>query len=240
MWSDDCDDFGREPKAKQVWLPHYCLYRSFQTEGKWRSPCVYEYVTLCEEAPWAELLYLDEEEPYLERFELTADPLAEDPAMQEFEFYKLLDVLTITGVRHYCERLHIPARLKGYPVAKVQLSGCLKLRHLRELVVEDGVEILDCSFAFPELEIIDIPPSVTLARSPDCIRSTNWFKNRPDGPVYFHNYYCGTKGRPDGDALILREGTVGVIQWADEQQDWKWISLPGIRTPCYGKTWKKY
>ena len=230
VWSDDCDDFGREPEAKQVWLPHYCLYRSPQTEEKWRSPCVYGYVTLCREAPWAELLYLDEEGSYLERFELTEDPLAEDPAMQEFEYYKHLNVLTITGVRHYCERLHIPAWLDGHPVAKVQLPGCLRLRHLRELVVEEGVQILDCSFPFAELERIDIPPSVTLARSPDCIRSTAWFKNRPEGPVYFHNYYCGTKGRPDGDALILREGTVGVIRWADEQQNWKRISLPATLT----------
>ena len=230
QWSEECDDFGQEPGAKQVWVPHYCLYRSPQTEGKWHSPCPYEYVTLCADADWAELLYLDEEEAYLERFELTEDPQEENPASQEFEYYGHLGVLTITGVRHYCERLHIPAQLDGMPVAKVCLSNSLKLRYLRELVVEEGVQKLDFFFGFSELETIRIPPSVLLVRSPDYISYSRWFENQPDGPVYFQNYYCGTKGVPQQDTLTLRDGTVGVIRWADERQKWRQISLPATLT----------
>lgn len=230
MWSEGCDDFGREPGAKQVWLPHYCLYRCPQTEGKWFSPCVYEYVTLCDNAGWVELLYLDDEHAYMERYELTEDPLAEDPAEQEFEYYAHLGVLTITGVRHYCERLHIPAQLDGIPVAKVCLSNSLKLCYLREVVVEEGVQKLDFFFGFPELATIDLPHSVTLVRAPDEIRYSRWFQNQPDGPVYFQNYYCGTKGTSKQDVLTLREGTVGVIEWADIRQQWRQITLPSTLT----------
>ncbi len=230
MWSDNCDDFGREPGAKQVWLPHHCLYRSPQTDGKWRSPYVYGHVTLCDEAPWAELLYLDEEAGCLERYVLTGDPVEEDPGKQEFEYYRRLGALTVTGVKHYCERLHIPAQIDGMPVAKVLLQPDMKLNHLRELVVEEGVRKMDFSFAYPELTKIEIPNSVTLVRSPDGIRYSGWFNAQPEGPIYFHNYYCGTKGEPDSDRLIIRDGTVGIIKWADQDRQWRRITLPASLT----------
>lgn len=229
-WSEECDDFGREPGAKQVWLPHYCIYRSPQTGGKWRNPCVYGYVTLCDEAPWAELLYLEEQEGYLERYVLTDDPMEEDPNRQAFEYYRRAGALTVTGVKYYCERLHIPARIDGVPVTKVALGISMKLSYLRELVVEEGVQKLDFSFAYSELTEIQLPDTVKLVRSPDGIRYSGWFAKQPDGPVYFHNYYCGTKGEPNTDRLVLREGTVGAIKWADQHQQWRRITLPASLT----------
>lgn len=229
MWSED-DDFGREKEAKQVWAPHYCLFRCPQTESKWYSPHVYQYITMCDAADWVELLYLDEEQPYLERYVLTCDPMEEDPAQQEFEYVRHLGELTITGVRHYCERLHIPARLEGLPVVNVFLSYSHQISHLRELTVEEGVRKLDFSFSMGELKKIEIPASVKLVRPPNEIRYSGWYKNQPNGPVYFQNYYCGTKGKPESDTLILREGTVGVIQWADYQQSWRKIVFPASFT----------
>lgn len=230
MWSEDCDDLGRESNAKQVWLPHDCLYRCPQTDGKWQSPMVYHYVTLCNEAHWVELLYLREEGADFERYELTDQPWEEEPDAQEFLYYEAVGVITITGVRHYCERLHIPAQLEGKPVSNVFLTNSSELCYLRELVVAEGVKKLDFSFGLRELEVISLPESVRLVRSPDSIRYSAWFRAQPEGPVYLQGYYCGTKGEPESDVLALREGTVGVVEWADSQRHWERLSIPSSLT----------
>lgn len=212
--------------AKQVWLPYGCYYRSPGTKEKWIAPEIPGYITLCDASDWVEMLKINEGQAALERYELTADPVEEDVFAQEFKYVRHLGELTITGVRHYCERLHIPARLGGLPVANVCLPTGVDAPYLRELSVEEGVRKLDFAFGHPELEKIRIPDSVQLVRSPEGIRHTLWFRNRPDGPVYFHGYYCGTKGEPETAQLTIREGTVGVTRWADEQISWKKISLP--------------
>ena len=224
--SAEDEEDERNPAAKQVWLPYGCIYRGPVTGGGWVSNGLPRYVTLCDTAAWVELLNLDEEQASLERYELTADPMEEDVSAQEFEYVRHLGVLTITGVRHYCERLHIPAQLDGMPVVNVFLSSGLYAPYLRELTIEEGICKLDFSFSSPELKEIHIPDSVCLVRPPDGIRHTAWFQDRPDGPVYFQGYYCGTKGIPEADQLTIREGTIGVIRWADERISWKKIQLP--------------
>ena len=227
---EDFEDGGKDKDAKQVWVPHFCLYRSPQTDEMWFSPCVYEYITLCDDAQWAELLYLNEEQPYLERYVLTADPTEEEPAKQKFIYERHLGMMTITGIRHFCERLHIPAKLDGVAVSKVSIQADEKVKYLRELVVEDGVQKLDFPFWLSELAQINVPDSVMLIGAPNGIQRSSWFKNQPDGPVYFHNYYCGTKGTPESDTLKLRKGTLGVIKYADEGLCWKRIHLPSSLT----------
>lgn len=226
----DFDDYGEDMGVKRVWLPHNCFYRCQQTLAKWQRPCLYQYTTMCNDADWVELLYLDEDQVRLERYELTADPMKENPTEQEFEYVRHLGVLTITGVKYYCERLHIPAQLDGVPVANVFLPSSMNTCYLRELSVAEGIQKLDFQFGLPELAFIDIPSSVRLVRAPDGIRYSAWFKNQPDGLVFFQNYYCGTKGVPEEDALILPEGTLGVIQWADDRQTWRKISIPSTLT----------
>ena len=223
---DDEDAYVRDSAAKQVWLPYGCYYRSPSTRGRWISTGLPCYITLCDASVWVEVLALGGGQASLEQYELTADPGEEDVSAQEFEYVRHLGKLTITGVRHYCERLHIPAQLDGTPVVNVFLSNSVNAPYLRELTVEEGVRKLDFPFGSPELKEIYIPDSVRLVRSPDGIRNTAWFKNRPDGPVYFQGYYCGTKGTPESERLTLREGTVGVTRWADEQICWKQIRLP--------------
>lgn len=233
-------DYERDPAAKQVWLPYGCHYRSPSTRGRWICTGLPCYITLCDVSAWVEVLALDGEQASLERYELTANPMEEDVSAQEFEYVRHLGVLTITGVRHYCERLHIPACLDGMPVANVFLSTGVDAPYLRELSVEEGIRKLDFSFGSSELKEIHIPDSVRLVRSPDGIRHTAWFKNRHDGPVYFQGYYCGTKGTLESERLTLREGTVGVTRWADEQICWKKIQLPASLTYISSSAFSPY
>lgn len=230
MKTEDADDFGRNSDAKQVYLPFDCLFRCACTEGKWERQLDFAYVTLCNDVDYVEILFWEDNEVYFERYELTDQPQREDPSAQVFAYYEQNGKITITGVRHYCERLHIPARLEGKLVVNAFLEYSFHLRHLRELVVEEGVQKVDLPLGGTDLEIIRIPDSATLVRVPDDIQSSAWFRKQPDGPVYFHNYYCGTKGIPETDTLTLQTGTIGVIKWADDGRAWKHIQLPSTLT----------
>ena len=211
---------------KQVQVSNWYFYRCAQTGGKWLRPHTDHYVTLGSLNQKIDVLYLDEDTATLDTYLATSCWELEDAASQEFTYYEAGDAVTITGVRHYCERLRIPAMLGGKKVANAYLSNQLHLRNLRELEVEEGVERLSFPWTLPDLEIIRLPASVRLVCSPDRIQHTKWFHFQPDGPVYLQNFYCGTKGYPQKETLELAEGTIGVCRGADEGRSWEHITFP--------------
>ena len=221
---DDKDDFPPDPNLKGVQIPYNHYYRCPQTNGKWVLSR-YKFVPVGTPNDYIEELSLIDGDVYWHRYIVTTDEFCEDPSVQEFEYYESGDSLTITGVRYYCERLHVPAVINGIPVHNVQLSLSSNLLHLRELIIEDGIKKL--SIYLPDsLKYIQIPKNTILTAPPSSITTTQWFKDQPNGPVYFQNYYCGTKGNPATSMLSLRAGTIGVISHADADVNWKTIQLP--------------
>jgi len=83
----------------------------------------------------------------------------------------------------------------------------------------------------PHLQVISIPDSVSLHSPPNGITNTLWFQSQPDGPVYFHGYFCGIKGDAGVENLTLAEGTVGVVACARGGEGLKALTIPD--SVCY-------
>jgi hypothetical protein len=166
------------------------------------------------------------EEFHVDHYILTSRKDAEDPSSQEFVYQETDGEVTVAGVGYHCERLHIPAVLDGKPVTRVAISVTPELFHLRELVIPDGVRYIDFCWEFPDLEVIQIPEDAVLANPPDRLNYSRWFNNQPDGPVYFQNYYLGTKGMEDAKELVIRDGIIGSVRWTDCEWTWEAITFP--------------
>ena len=211
---------------KYLWLPHPCLYRCAETNGEWCPDDSVQLIAFDSRNFSIEVINLDEEELRLCHYIVTSRKDAEDPAAQEFEYEVSGDEVTVTGVRYYCERLHIPAFLSGKPVTRVIIPFQRELIRLWELVLPDSVRYFDFYWEYTDLEVIRMPETTVLANAPDTIDALPWFESQPEGPVYLNGYYCGTKGMDDVKELIIREDTVGTIRSADCDRRWEAITFP--------------
>lgn len=205
----------------------YNLYRCAATGFRWVRPSKYVELVIKDPKDTLDVLQFHWDEPVItyDQYRATEDPEEEVFFDQQFWTDKKDEKVHLCGVSRYCERLSVPAEMDGWPVHTVYLRRSEQMQNLRELVVEDGVEKLYIDFDLPRLTTIAIPDSVELIVPPNGIRNTQWFRDQPDGPVYFHNYYCGTKGET-GQKLELKAGTAGVVQDADRDVPWKHIALP--------------
>lgn len=224
---DDIYSMPRERKEiKDIWVEYPYFFRSADTQWLWIATTSGRYVSPGKSSH-IDTLFLQEDYAVLERYVVTNDPQAQDSGT-EFTYYEAPDdTVMITGVKHYCERLRIPSRINNKPVVCARIPYSLKIRHLRELIVEDGVERLDFFWSIPELSSITIPSSTTLIHQPETIRFTQWFQNQSEGPVYLGGWYCGYKGPiPVDETLKIQDGTIGVISDCDDTVKWKRIILP--------------
>lgn len=211
---------------KYLALPIFRLYRCAETEGKWHFTSNEHVVSIDTRNISIEVIDPYEEELCVKHYILTSRKDAEDPDAQEFEYQVSGGEVTITGVHHYCERLHIPAVLDGKPVTGVTLPVQQELFYLREVVMPESIRTIDFCWEYPDLDVIQIPENAVLAGAPDGVNLTPWFRHQPEGAVYFQNYYCGTKGMPDARELILRDGTIGSIRSVDSDRRWDAITFP--------------
>lgn len=229
------DTGSRRPRErkefKDVWVAYPYFFRSADTGSKWVAMHRGCYIPPAKSG-WLDTLFLQEDYAVLERYIVTDDPQAEEPCT-EFQYYEAPDgTVMITDVKHYCERLKIPARINNKRVVSAGIPYSFKVRHVRELVVEEGVERLDFCWSLSKLAVISLPAQTVLMAPPDRITSTEWFRSQPDGPVYLNGWYCGYKGDiPENGTLRVQEGTVGIIPDCDESVQWQRVILPD--SVCY-------
>lgn len=224
--------FPREKKGqKEVWVPEPYFYRTDATNGRWvAAPSHGCYVTPGGLNGNIETLFLQEDYAVWEQYVVTEDPEAEDTPM-EFDYYQAGGKVMITDVRKYTERLLIPSEIDHKPVALASIPYSQKVRHLRELVVQEGVQRLDFCWSIFELEEIELPASTMLVQPPDHISFTQWYQKQSEGAIYLADWYLGYKGPvPENRALRLKEGTLGVISNCDRGIPWGQIILPASVT----------
>jgi len=222
------DSWRPRERGKQVWVNYPLLYRGDSTGWLWNLEIVGSYVDVQGVGHMVETLRLEEDRAELTRFIVTDDP-RRTGTPPGFSTYEADGQITITDVLDYTEVLTIPARLNGKPVAAAYLGGSQTLRHLRSLTVEEGVRKMDFFWGLKSLEQIRLPRDLELVDQPSYMHSSAWFQNQPEGPVYFQNWYLGTKGTPVRRELKLREGTVGVVREADSLT-WDSVVLPASLT----------
>lgn len=217
----------RERKEiKDIWVEYPYFFRSADTHWLWHATTSGRYVSPGK-SDHIDTLFLQEDHAVLERYVITKNPQAEALETELVYYEAPDDTVMITDVKHYCERLLIPARINNKPVVCARIPYSLKIRHLRELIVEEGVKRLDFCWSIPELTSISLPASTSLIHQPDMIFFTEWFRNHSDGPVYLGEWYCGYKGPlPEDQTLTIRNGTVGIISDCDDTVKWERIILP--------------
>lgn len=164
-------------------------------------------------------------------YRATADENAFDPEPQEFIVDDYGSYVNIIGVKHYCERLHIPAAINGLPVRKAYITADYRTENIRLLSADEGVEQLYFDFQrCHSLTTITLPPSLKLMTPPDGIRRSPWYQNQ-SGCVYLQNWYCGFSGSGHPDTLTVQDGTYGILAGADARAPWRVIDLP--ESLCY-------
>lgn len=92
-------------------------------------------------------------------------------------------------------------------------AGC---SDLTSVTISNGVDSI-CHYAFLDcsgLTSITIPISVT-SIGKSAFYGTAWYNNQPDGVVYAGLVAYNYKGTmPSGTSIILRDGTIGIADWA--------------------------
>lgn len=219
--------------GKQIPINGHCLFRAPETQDRWVCPSRFRKLTLNRAGERIDVLFFREEEPFVRwvRFAATDDPEAERPGDNPLSWKEEGGKITVLGASLYRERLHIPAQIHGLPVVRAELPHYRFSENLRELVVEEGVEQIAVDLFSPHLQVISIPNSVQLLTPPNGITRTRWFQDRPDGPVYFHGYFCGIKGETEEEELILADGTTGVVEGARGGENLKRLIFPD--SVCY-------
>ena len=95
-------------------------------------------------------------------------------------------------------------------------AGC---SGLTSVTISNGVDSI-CDYAFLDcssLTSITIPNSVTIIGE-YAFYGTAWYNNQPDGVVYAGLVAYNYKGTmPSGTSIILRDGTIGIADWAFQQ-----------------------
>ena len=164
------------------------------------------------------------------RYLVTDDPNAEKPGDCAVRLNRLSSECEVAGMDGYCEKIYIPAFVNGTPVERVDLRKGSRSQYLREFVVEKGVPLIRMDFDIESLEKIEIPEDSALSEPPNGILNTAWFR-RQEGDVYFHGYYCGTRGCVSDPILTLKEGTVGILAGARAGEGRTGVILPD--SLCY-------
>lgn len=218
---------------KQFPINDCCLYRAPETGDKWVCPSRFRKLTLSRVGEYIDVLFFREEAPFVRwvRFSAVDDPEAEKPGDNPLSWRETGGEITVLGASLYRERLHIPAQIDGLPVIRAELPHYRFSENLRELVVDEGVGQIAVDLFSPHLQVISIPDSVQLLSPPNGITKTLWFQCQPDGPVYFHGYFCGIKGETGVEDLTLEDGTVGVVECARGGEGLKRLVIPD--SVCY-------
>jgi len=218
---------------KQFPINGHCLYRAPETQYKWVCPSRFRKLKLSRVGERIDVLFFRDQEPFVRwvRFPATDDPEEERPGDNPLSWREEGEGVAILGASLYRERLHIPAKINGLPVVRVELPHYHFSENLRELVVEEGVGEIMVDLISPHLQVISIPDSVPLRSPPNGITNTLWFQSQPDGPVYFHGYFCGIHGDTGAEELTLKEGTVGVVEGARGGEGLKVLTIPD--SVCY-------
>lgn len=163
-------------------------------------------------------------------YRATRDETAFDEDPQDFILDDYGSYVNIIGLRHYCERLHIPASIGGLPVRKVYIRGDYRTENIRYLSADEGAELLYFDFKrCKALSRIELPPTLKLMAPPEGIRQTPWYQNQT-GEVYLQDWYCGFQG-DHPQTLTIRDGTTGILSGADARKEFRSIELP--ESLCY-------
>lgn len=215
-------------QGKSIYVDSMMLVRSSDSEMKWYRPSRFQQVFIRKPREFAEIIYFSENDLSIKfrRITGTEDPYEEVPDVSNLHYKYEDGSIVVVGANKFCERIHIPAEIKGTPVKKVSLKPNMHSRFLREIVVEEGVETLQMSFKQPYLDVIDIPKTVQIEGAPDEIYHSLWYQRQPDGPVYFGDWFCGIKGTFTEDTLTIKEGTKGIICFVPLSGNIKKIILP--------------
>ena len=197
-----------EPELCPVYLPEGCISKAIPLSGNviyrknggyWYFSPNYRVLDLQRPGDRIDAIFFHERKPLLTwlRFLGTDDPTMETPSA-ECLFYTIEEgCACVFGAQMFAERIHIPAQINGLPIKHVRLPKNQIGKNVHELVVAEGVESLLFSFDLPHLQTIEIPDSVHLLAPPIGIQNTPWYRSQPDGDVYLHGHYCGTKRKED-------------------------------------------
>lgn len=158
------------------------------------------------------------------------DCTADVPLDRDFLFHREGDGIVIDGYQGDPECILIPPVLQGTRVLRADLSCEPLPEECHTFIVSEGVKELDMSFYNNfALSRLEIPDSIELLSPPTHVSFTGWFRRQPSNlPVYLGGYYCGSPGHGSGGKteLVLREGTIGVVDTADFQCYWHRIHFP--------------
>lgn len=215
-------------QGKYIYVDDMMLVRSQDTGMKWYQPSRRQSVYIRKPGEFVEMICFSEKDLSIKwrRITGTEDADKEVPNISNLQYIYKDGQIAVTGASRFCERIHVPAEINGIPVRNVSLKPYRHSRFLREIVVEEGVETVHMSFDQSYLETIDIPETVQIEGAPDEIYNSLWFQKQPDGPVYFHDWFCGIKGTFTEDILTIREGTKGIICFVPLSANIKKIILP--------------
>lgn len=204
---------------RSLTLGGHQLQRSIE-EPHWHVGKNLLHIDFTQPGQWVETLSIREHNPntaepglhfIYRRYMATDEPDAEKTGESEMITNRLTQDGEVVGVRGYREKLYIPRIVDGKTVTRVALPGWSRSKYLRELVIEEDIELVDFDFHCETLEEIRIPESVQLAGPPVGILDTAWYRGQDEGDVYFCGYYCGTKGPTTRSVLRIREGTIGIL-----------------------------
>lgn len=193
-----------QPKLYPVYLPAGIPCKTIPLSGNvlyrknnkhWFFSATYHVADLQSPGDTLDALFFHEHKPVIQwlRFLATEDPHLEEPSVDCLFYTVEGDHICVFGAPAYTERIHVPAKINGLPVRHVRLPKKQIGKNVHEIVIEDGVETALIPFDLPFLKTIQIPDSVTLLAPPNGIQQTLWYQDQPDGDIYFHGHYCGTK-----------------------------------------------
>ncbi len=228
---------GDEEACRKVSFAGSFLWRSMTQAPEWHCCSGVGVMEFSASGQWYETISLLQDAHdgmdcpvVLTRYLATDDPNAEKLGDCGIRTNRLVSECEVVGLADYCEKIRIPATVNGRKVERVDLPEWCCSPYLREFVVEEGIGQIHMNFDIATLERIEIPENAVLSEPPNGILNTAWFQ-RQEGDVYFHGYYCGTRGKPSQPVLHLKEGTVGILAGAQGGEGRQGVALP--KSLCY-------
>ena len=115
-------------------------------------------------------------------------------------------------------------------VTRIKLLAFNECTGLTSITIPDSVTIIEDSvFQFcTNLADVTLPDTLTYLGSSVC-SNTQWYKDQPNGSImYLGNYAYGYKyAYPVPEDLVLREGTIGIANYAfRDSSEYKSLTLP--------------